>query len=280
MEGRGAGRGLVEGLLPVALEVDGVGEDEARLRVDAAFGDEILDAILGLALDPVVDALAAALGIGLEIEDVEGRAEGGLGLLDVGAIEGVALLAEEAVGDAHRGRLLGVPVARDQRAGDVHRLIGRALEVEDLLHLRGCLAAGAGPGEREGGGEARRGDGEVALLRADLAVDVEAEGVVALRQGGEIGGRGRGAIRGVGGGRGGRRGHRERRGRGGRRRGRIAGERSERESEEREEAAHEGDLVAARVADRAARRGALIHGARDVGPIMRQRGLAARQRAG
>lgn len=56
------GGGLEERLRPFAFEVDGVRDDQPRVGFYAADGDEVLDAVLGLLLDPGVDAHAGGLG--------------------------------------------------------------------------------------------------------------------------------------------------------------------------------------------------------------------------
>ena len=42
---------------PARLEVDGIDQDEARVRADHARGDQVVDLVVGLLLDPAIDRL-------------------------------------------------------------------------------------------------------------------------------------------------------------------------------------------------------------------------------
>jgi len=56
VEGPVLGRPLLERALPVALEVDGIGQDQPGQAVEDARLEQLLDLVLGLLLDPGVDA--------------------------------------------------------------------------------------------------------------------------------------------------------------------------------------------------------------------------------
>ena len=65
---RGIPRELnVEGLGPDALEVDGIGQNQAGCLIQAALRDQVMNLVLGLLGDPGVDGLAGLLSLPYEI---------------------------------------------------------------------------------------------------------------------------------------------------------------------------------------------------------------------
>ena len=154
----------------------------ARRHQIPARGQQILDALLGLLAHPVVDLPSRLLGGALEVHGFERRTEGGLGLVEVGPLEGVTLLAEEAVGDAQGHRAGWILQVGGELTGRLHHRVGCALQVQHLLHLCGRVAACARPGHGERDRDAGRRQGEVAGGLAQLVVERQSEGVAALRE--------------------------------------------------------------------------------------------------
>ncbi len=111
VEGLVGGVLLVEGVLPGAVEPDGVGEDEAGERGDGAFGDDVLDAALGPLFHPGVDVVAGGVGLVPEVFELDAGAVGGVQRVDEGGVKREGLLAEEGVRDAEAafgGAAIGV----------------------------------------------------------------------------------------------------------------------------------------------------------------------------
>jgi hypothetical protein len=157
-EPAGAGGSLLELPLPGGVEVDGVGEDEARGGVYHAGGYEIFDPVFCPIGDPVVDLDTGCLRRGLEVEEPHSRAvAAGEEVEEVGE-EGVSGLAPEGVGDVE-AEGLAVSALRALASGGQLEVEGvegwvevvlREREVEGLGHLPLGVAAGSGVGHGEG----------------------------------------------------------------------------------------------------------------------------------
>src|ERR1022692_4026290 len=63
--------GLVERLGPGALEVDRVGQDQTRGRIQASRWQDVLNLVSGLLRNPAVDFLPDCLRAGLEVSQLE-----------------------------------------------------------------------------------------------------------------------------------------------------------------------------------------------------------------
>ena len=64
-------------------------------------------------------------------------------------------------------------------------LRGRQLESQRLGDLESGFVLGTGVGHRQGGGDRERGDESIAVTLAELGVEVQREGAVALNEGGD-----------------------------------------------------------------------------------------------
>ena len=171
---------LVELRLPVALEVDGVGEHQARGRRHCAAWQQVLDLVRGLLGDPLVDGQAHGFGRALEIHLAEARAIVGLGEFQEIGKKALVLLGPECVGHAQLvARMWRVHVA-EQRAHGRVKPVRRQREVERGRHLLGGTAAGPGIGHSESRGDACGREEEISVLLAQLAVEIDGEGVVAF----------------------------------------------------------------------------------------------------
>ena len=174
------GVGLLELLLPPALEVDGVGEDQAGVVVDEVPLDQLLDLLTGLVADPGVDRPHRLVRLGTEVDLVERPAvELGDGLPEVG-LEVVALLPPQGVGRHQLERAVAVALDRLQQPGVLAVLLLDAFGCPDQVgHHPACLAPcphGA-HGERHPDAE-RRQKQVLARLGAGQLV-VEAGGEIA-----------------------------------------------------------------------------------------------------
>jgi hypothetical protein len=177
----------VERILPIAFEVDGVGEHKSRRFVESALADQVLDFVIGLFFDPRVDGRAHALGRNHEIDAVKAGAVIGLHKLEVALFETRVLLRPQCVGHMQFVALvLGVHCG-EQRAHRRVQPIWRQREVENMLHLRRCLAARAGIRHSKCGRDALRRKEKIARLLRKLRVEIDGEGVAAVHGFGLIG---------------------------------------------------------------------------------------------
>ena len=167
-------------LLPLALEVDGVGEDQAGVGVDEVSLDQLLDLLTGLVADPGVDRPHRLVRLGTEVDLVEGPVvEVGDGLLEVG-LEAVALLPPQGVGRDQLERAVAFAVDRLQQPGVLAVLLIDAFGCADQVGQHpACLApcAHGAHGERHPDAE-RRQEQVLARLRARQLV-VQAGGEIA-----------------------------------------------------------------------------------------------------
>ena len=88
----------VEGFGPVALEVDGIGENQAGCLIQAALMDQVMNLVLGLLCDPGVDGLAGLLSLPYEINLAQFRPVLGSCEAEETGQETNALLSPESVG--------------------------------------------------------------------------------------------------------------------------------------------------------------------------------------
>ncbi|PUZ49495.1 hypothetical protein GQ55_7G330900 [Panicum hallii var. hallii] len=97
----------VEGVVPMAIEVERVGEDDDRAAVDGALAEEVLDEAAGLAPKPIVDLSSGCRGVVTEGNRPRSGFELGSGRIGEGGVE-----EERGVDpDAHGAADLGNPVA-------------------------------------------------------------------------------------------------------------------------------------------------------------------------
>ena len=171
---------LAELIGPRGLEIDGVGEDQARQRRDSAGAEKVLNFVVGLLFDPLVDGGAHAVGSGLEIDGMKSRAVIGFDQLEVGGQEIFILLGPKRVGHAESVSLMGRIHAGQQCADGRVQAFRRQREVEDARHLGGRLAVRTGVGHGEGRGNAFRREEEIAGFCAEPAVEIDCEGIAAF----------------------------------------------------------------------------------------------------
>jgi hypothetical protein len=176
-------RRFVELPSPVPFEVDGVGEDHRRSRADRSGLKEFLDFVLSLVLDPAIDRLARLFRLAGIVERCDRRAVVLLHQIEVGRQEDVLVVWPDRVRDVQADFALladGIELGLKSRKSRMEYLLAKR-EVQRARHLRcgGASCASVGHGQR--GGDAVRGEEEVALSGAQLAVELEREGVVALR---------------------------------------------------------------------------------------------------
>ena len=152
--------------------------------LERAFGDEILDAIPRLLLDPRIDRHPRLLGRPHEVERREARAVEILhGRLEGGSVAS-PVWVQSALATSELGPALGagaVHVAVDLgeasvQAVPVHR------EAKRRRHLGRGRAASAGVGHGEGVRDAVRGEEDIAVPGAQPGIEVEGKLAVALDQ--------------------------------------------------------------------------------------------------
>ena len=185
VEGSILGGVLVELLLPVPLEVDGVGQHQPGLGIEHAGSQKILDLLLRLLLDPLVDLLAGRLGVLGEVQDSQFGSVVLAGRLEELGQELVSLLPPEAV--RHSKLVALLLVGKEALPQPSHGLVEFRLghgEVEHLGHLLLGLARCPGIGHRQGGGDAVGREEEVPRgLVLEPGVEIGGELVVSFDDG-------------------------------------------------------------------------------------------------
>ena len=152
--------------------------------LEPAFGDEVLDPIPRLLLDPGIDRHPRLLGGPHEIEGREARSVESLDGRLEGGEHRKARLGPECVGDIQLGPAFGtgaVHVAVDLgeasvQAVPVHR------EAQRRDHLRRGRAASAGVGHGEGVRDAVRGEEDIAVPGAQPGIEIEGKLAIAPDQ--------------------------------------------------------------------------------------------------
>ncbi|MCY1059748.1 hypothetical protein [Nannocystis sp. SCPEA4] len=195
------GGGGVEGLLPVGLEVSGVGGEKARGGGERVRGHDLVDVVAGPIAHPAVDPIARGREVaGGEVERLERRGEHGARLVDELGLERELLLAEQPAGGVERDVAVGVGPAREHAGEGGVQAVGGRVDVQHLRQLlgRGAAAAGVHLGQRDG--DAHAGDEQVAGLLGELALEVDGQLVDAADDHGlELGRDARRRRRGLGG---------------------------------------------------------------------------------
>src|ERR1051326_3045080 len=147
-----------ERALPASLEVDSVGKNQAGIRRHDSRRQQILDALPGLLLNPVVDGLACAFGITLEVDELEAGAVIVADCRQEAIEKAEILLTPESIGrDEVVLPLLGLDLAiepRDQRRVRRMEKVLAQREVEGLGDLLLGVAARSSPGHPEPGRDA------------------------------------------------------------------------------------------------------------------------------
>jgi hypothetical protein len=114
---------LAEGRVPPRLEVHGVGEHEHRLLADEAVREQLRDQVLALVGDPVVDDLAAAVGVTLQVQGLDVDA-----VLRSEQVDPVLVGLEPRAGPdpiGHRDSDLVVHLLGEPVVNDVPGMVGR-----------------------------------------------------------------------------------------------------------------------------------------------------------
>ncbi len=126
---------LVELRLPVAFEIDGIGEHQARGGGEHTGLEQVLDFARGLLLDPLVDGQAHRFGRGLEVHRTEARAVIGAGQLEEIIEKRIVLFRPESVGHTKLVAVMrGVKIG-EQRAHRRMQPIRRQREMQGFRHL-------------------------------------------------------------------------------------------------------------------------------------------------
>ena len=108
------GRAGLELVHPDRLEIDGVGQGDARCRVDVSRGQNVRDSPLGSQICPLVDRLAG-LGIVPVVDESDAGAEPGTQRVEVGGLKVHAVLREDRVRNVQFNDGLFAGVIRGRR---------------------------------------------------------------------------------------------------------------------------------------------------------------------
>ena len=145
----------VERPQPRRLEVDRVGQDEPRVHGQDAGLDQLLDLVVGLFLDPAIDGEAGVFAVVDEIDLFQPGPVRVLAELGELGEKAVVFLAPEAIGDrelAWPSFAVAVQLG-DEVAKRWMETFVVETEPEGGFHLGGGVAARAGIGHGESGGE-------------------------------------------------------------------------------------------------------------------------------